>query len=364
MSISFAAPPKIIRETTPPLRTSASHLPSVLSGSIHSASSIRHDKHGSHSSSRSARSTETTQRRPRSPEPVKYQKKRVSFSTIENDDASMVSFTLKTKHEAYRYTRRSRSFIIGYNDEDYSRSAMEWLVDTMVDDGDEIVVLRVIEPSKCYFAETDVLLILAEAMLSAEDTAETFRAQAKQLQDDIIRMNEDDKELSLVVELAVGNIKLLLLRLMHLYHPDSLIVGTKGRSLNGLGGLKPNSISKWCLQNSPIPVIVVRPDRKRDKAKQKRLQDPNRRSYVEILENSSSFDDLTHSLARQKLVESSSDTTSKTLEVPRITHTAGSSAGSIREGRQSNASDQVSGRGRSPLGRLGQKMTRVFGDSG
>lgn len=60
----------------------------------------------------------------------------------------MISLTLRTKHEAYKYTRRSRSFIIGYNDDEYSKSAMDWLVDTMVDDGDEIIALRVIDPSK------------------------------------------------------------------------------------------------------------------------------------------------------------------------------------------------------------------------
>lgn len=97
---------------------------------------------------RSARSVETAQRRPRSPEHTRFEKKRVSFSTLDNEDANMISFTLKIKHDAYKFSRRSRSFIIGYNDDEYSRSAMEWLVDTMVDDGDEIIALRVIDPSE------------------------------------------------------------------------------------------------------------------------------------------------------------------------------------------------------------------------
>lgn len=50
--------------------------------------------------------------------------------------------------------------------------------------------------------------------------------------------------------------------------------------------LLPGSVSKYCLQQSPIPVIVVRPSLKREKKKKKRLADPNRRSYNHILKMS------------------------------------------------------------------------------
>lgn len=64
-----------------------------------------------------------------------------------------------------------------------------------------------------------------------------------------------------------------------------LIVGTKGRSLGGIQGLMNtrNSFSKYCLQYSPIPVVVVRPDDKRLKKKEKRSQDPSRQSYAAML---------------------------------------------------------------------------------
>lgn len=48
-------------------------------------------------------------------------------------------------------------------------------------------------------------------------------------------------------------------------------------------GLLPGSVSKYCLQQSPIPVIVVRPSAKRAHKKKKRLQDPTRASYGNIL---------------------------------------------------------------------------------
>lgn len=66
-----------------------------------------------------------------------------------------------------------------------------------------------------------------------------------------------------------------------------LIVGTRGRSLGGFQGLVGrNSFSKWCLQYSPIPVVVVRPTAKREKKKQKRTNDPTRQNYAQILQES------------------------------------------------------------------------------
>lgn len=64
------------------------------------------------------------------------------------------------------------------------------------------------------------------------------------------------------------------------------MVGTRGRNLSGMQSLLPGSVSKYCLQQSPIPVIVVRPSTKREKKKKKRMADPTRRSYNHILEMS------------------------------------------------------------------------------
>lgn len=73
---------------------------------------------------------------------------------------------------------------------------------------------------------------------------------------------------------------------INLYEPAILVVGTRGRSLGGFQGLLPGSVSKYCLQHSPVPVIVVRPSSKRDKARNKRALDPNRHTYKDLLEKS------------------------------------------------------------------------------
>lgn len=64
-----------------------------------------------------------------------------------------------------------------------------------------------------------------------------------------------------------------------------LIVGTRGRSLGGIQGLMNtrNSFSKYCLQYSPVPVIVVRPTEKRNKKKEKRAADATRQTYATML---------------------------------------------------------------------------------
>lgn len=48
-----------------------------------------------------------------------------------------------------------------------------------------------------------------------------------------------------------------------------LIVGTRG--ISELKGMFINSVSKYCLQHSPVPVVVVRPDNKVKKQQQKKV---------------------------------------------------------------------------------------------
>lgn len=87
-----------------------------------------------------------------------------------------------------------------------------------------------------------------------------------------------------------------------------LIVGTRGRNLKGVHSLLPGSVSKYCVQHSPIPVIVVRPSPKREKKKKKRRADPTRRSYNHILELSEK--------RGSRVFDASSSTESSALKLP------------------------------------------------
>ena len=215
----------------------------------------------------------------------------VSFDTFSNRDATDFSLTLNYKHKDFHYTRRSRTFLCGTDDKTYSEFALEWLIDELLDDGDEIVCLRVVEK---------------DSKITSDASVEKGRyyEEAQRLLDQVIAKNsQEEKAISLVMELAVGKVQDVFKRMVksliqcvssspktdslskiQIYEPSILIVGTRGRSLGGVQGLLPGSVSKWCLQSSPIPVIVVRPETKRLKKKKKRQADPSRQPYNTIRE--------------------------------------------------------------------------------
>ncbi|PLB48930.1 adenine nucleotide alpha hydrolases-like protein [Aspergillus steynii IBT 23096] len=209
-----------------------------------------------------------------SPPPPKTYERGVSFDTFDNPDAPDFSLTLNYKHKGHQSTRRSRTFLCGTDQNDYSDFALEWLIDELVDDGDEIVCLRAVEKDSTIASDAGI-------------EAGKYRKEAEKLFEQVIQKNShNEKAISLVLELAVGKIQDIIQRMIRIYEPALLVVGTRGRSLGGVQGLLPGSVSKYCLQQSPIPVIVVRPSTKREKKKKKRLADPTRRSYNNILEMS------------------------------------------------------------------------------
>ncbi|OJJ46562.1 hypothetical protein ASPZODRAFT_96841 [Penicilliopsis zonata CBS 506.65] len=209
-----------------------------------------------------------------SPPPPKTYERGVSFDTFDNRDAPDFSLTLNYKHKGFQWTRRSRTFLCGIDQNDYSEYALEWLIDELVDDGDEIVCLRAVEKDSS---------ITTDAALEARK----YREEAENLFKQVIRKNsQDEKAISLVLELAVGKVQDIIQRMIRIYEPAVLIVGTRGRNMSGMQSLLPGSVSKYCLQQSPIPVIVVRPSPKREKKKKKRQADPTRRGYNHILEMS------------------------------------------------------------------------------
>ncbi|ETI22863.1 hypothetical protein G647_06940 [Cladophialophora carrionii CBS 160.54] len=213
-----------------------------------------------------------SQRRMSSPPPPTHYQRGVSFDTIDNRDASTESFTLQYKHCDYAATPRSRVFLCGTDAKDYSEYALEWMMDELVDDGDEIVCLRVIEKDS----------------KTAHDTPydrEKYRKEAKQLLDSVMLKNsQEEKAISIIMELAVGKVQEIFQRMIQLYEPAALVVGTRGRNLGGMQGLLPGSVSKYCLQQSPVPVIVVRPSSKRMKKKKKRQMETGRSLYSNLLE--------------------------------------------------------------------------------
>ncbi|WPH02134.1 adenine nucleotide alpha hydrolases-like protein [Acrodontium crateriforme] len=215
-------------------------------------------------------------RRLSSPPPPPQFRPSVSFDTFKNPSASDFSLTLNRKHKDYEYTKRSRTFLCGTDTHDYSDTALEWLIDELVDDGDEVVCLRVVEPDS------------REAVKWARGQGEKgYQIEANRFLEEIEKKNRDDRAISLVLEFSIGKVHDTIQQMIRIYEPAMLVVGTRGRSLTGYQGLlSSGSVSKYCLQYSPVPVIVVRPSSKREAKKRKRLQDPTRTGYRDILDRS------------------------------------------------------------------------------
>ncbi|KXH37454.1 universal stress protein family [Colletotrichum simmondsii] len=195
----------------------------------------------------------------------------VAFDNLPLGEATKnntLSLTLNVRHRGYQAQRRSRTFMVGVDEHAYSDYALQWLLDELVDDGDEVVCVRVIEKE-----------------LRAAETNKIYQEEAKKVMDGILKRNGLNRAISIVLEYASGKLHATFQRLIQIHQPAMLIVGTRGRSLGGLQGLvnTRNSFSKYCLQYSPVPVVVVRPTEKREKKKNKRKNDTERQTYVRML---------------------------------------------------------------------------------
>ncbi|KZT64452.1 hypothetical protein DAEQUDRAFT_747442 [Daedalea quercina L-15889] len=200
---------------------------------------------------------------------------KVSFDTLENPQASMFSYTLHVQSDGYVRNRHTRVFLCASSPDESGRQALDWALESLVQDGDELIVFRGVD--------TDELD--KEHDQYREDARELMRyIQEKCVED------EPDRKLSIIVEYIAGKIPQTIDRLISLYRPDSIVVGTRGqRSMMQAWGAafgapgKLGSVSRYCLSHSPVPIIVVRPEEKVRKTMAKRRADPKRGSHFENL---------------------------------------------------------------------------------
>jgi hypothetical protein len=80
---------------------------------------------------------------------------------------------------------------------------LEWLLDELIDDGDEIVCLRAVEKDSKLASDTSV-------------QQGRYRQEAQELMDWVIAKNsqEGERALSLVLELAVGKVQEVIQRMV------------------------------------------------------------------------------------------------------------------------------------------------------
>ncbi|KAL6364936.1 hypothetical protein LRP88_00909 [Fusarium phalaenopsidis] len=193
----------------------------------------------------------------------------ISFDNVPTGEPTKnnaISLTLNVRHRGYQARRRSRTFMVGVDEHPYSDYALQWLLDELVDDGDDVVCVRVIEKD-------------------TRSIDKSYQEEAESILKGVVKRNGSNRAINIILEYAVGKLHTTFQTLIQMYQPAMLIVGTRGRTLGGFQGLinTHNSFSKYCLQYSPVPVVVVRPTDKRLKKKTKRANDSTRQTYVGML---------------------------------------------------------------------------------
>lgn len=108
-------------------------------------------------------------------------------------------------------------------------------------------------------------------------------------------------QISITVEFLSGPIKSSILRLVTMYRPESLTIGTRGKQVSALekmlGTTPLGNLSKSLIWQSPVPVIIVRPEDRVKKHLLKRMSDPRRHEYYDLVQHD---DDLPMSLPKNK----------------------------------------------------------------
>lgn len=206
------------------------------------------------------------------PTPVGGYRPKVSFDTFENPAASLFSFTLRVHSDGYARTKDTRTFLCAASVDESGRNALEWTIENLLQDGDELIVFRGFDTD---VLEKDHDIIRSEA-----------REYIRRIQEKCIDA-DPDRRVSITLEFIAGKVTQTIDRLIALYRPDSLIVGTRGpRGMiqamsSKFGATAVGGVSKYCLSHSPVPVIIVRPEGKVRKTMEKRRANPKRGTHFD-----------------------------------------------------------------------------------
>jgi len=192
----------------------------------------------------------------------------------------MFSFTLCAESVGYARTPQTRVFLCAASPDESGRQALDWALEALVQDGDELVVFRGFDEEDLA-KDHDVIRDEARELLQ--------QVQAKSVEYD------PDRKMSVRIEFIAGRVTDNIDRLIALYRPESVVVGTRGQRGMiqtwgaALGAPGMGSVSRYCLSHSPVPIIVVRPERKVRKAQAKRKADPKRGKHFDELTKTKSL---------------------------------------------------------------------------
>ena len=72
-------------------------------------------------------------------------RRKVGFEAFEAGPDALFAFTCQAKSEGYKRSRNTRVFAVAVSPDESGESALDWLMTEVVEDGDEVVAIRVIE---------------------------------------------------------------------------------------------------------------------------------------------------------------------------------------------------------------------------
>ncbi len=83
--------------------------------------------------------------------------------------------------------------MVGIDENDYSDIALQWMLEELVDDGDEIICLRVIDRDAKVVSDRNI-------------ERRQYQKEANELMQRIQSRNDDNKAISIVLEYVVGKV--------------------------------------------------------------------------------------------------------------------------------------------------------------
>lgn len=123
-------------------------------------------------------------------QPLDRFQRHVGFDNVPSGETSKKvpsSLVLSVRHDGYQPRRRSRTFMVGIDEHPYSDYAIQWLLDELVDDGDEIICVRVIE----------------KEMRVGE---KSYHSDAQKVMKSILEKNGSNRAVAFTLEYAVGKL--------------------------------------------------------------------------------------------------------------------------------------------------------------
>lgn len=148
-------------------------------------------------------------------------------------------YSVTSKHTNHHTSYWSRSFLCSMSSLRHSLPALRWLVQNVMENGDELICLRIAQ--------------------QREQSPKAYQDEAETMLRDVVAALATTLEIKVVVELWVGSIKKVVRQTMELYQPALVVVGT---STGMYGGsmkryVKKRTLGSYLLAHSVVPVIVI-----------------------------------------------------------------------------------------------------------